>query len=45
MIDTALWPRAAYYMSPLDWYLQVLFVSVPLNLVLIWLQLRANAHD
>jgi hypothetical protein len=36
--DTALWPRAADYMHPLDWYLQVLFVSVPLNLVLIWLR-------
>jgi hypothetical protein len=38
VVDTALWPRAAYYMSPLDWYLQVLFVSVPLNLILIWLR-------
>ena len=38
VVDTGLWPRAAYYMSPLDWYLQVLFVSVPLNLILIWLR-------
>ena len=36
VIDTALWPRAAHYMSPADWYLQVAFVSVPLNLLLFW---------
>jgi len=37
LVDTTLWPRAAYYMSPADWYLQVTFVSVPLNLLLFWL--------
>ena len=36
--DTALWPTTVHYMAPWDWYLQVLFVSLPLNLVLIWLR-------
>ncbi len=34
--DTRLWPRAAQYMRPYDWYAQVLLVSLPLNLVVIW---------
>jgi len=38
--DTTLWPRAAHYMRPADWYLQVLFVSVPLNFGLLWLRRR-----
>ena len=36
--DTSLWPRAAHYMRPYDWYAQVLLVSLPLNLLLIRLR-------
>lgn len=36
--NTALWPRVTAYMAPLDWYLQMVFVSVPVNVCLIWLR-------
>ena len=38
MTNTSLWPQTAHYMKPHDWYAQVLLVSLPLNLALIWLR-------